>query len=348
MDRDVLPRVTYWTGTWDPQREAISKEIEALRQLHASPAPVVAFSSGNRTGVDLQKRVIKLSGNRWIAFRACAAIGELVGAVTHAFGRVDAWPIFRSLGRRPFIFTAVADGPPLNPAMYRRARVFVAESEPLAAALVDAGVQRQDIRIIYPGVDLAHFAPTPLPAGTFRILFASSPSEPSEIGPRGLGLLVELARRHADVEFVVLWRNWGDVRNGLDALKALAPPDNFRVEELGSRQMRDVYGAVHATICLFDTRVGKSCPNSIVEGLACGRPALIADTCDIARLVSSANAGIAGARTIDAISEGLITLRAGCAELGKNARALAETHFDVNDFCRKYKAMYHELARAAR
>lgn len=348
MDRDVLPRVTYWTGTWDPRREAISKEIETLRQLHAPPGPVVAFSSGNRTGVDLQRRVIKLSAKRWIAFRACAAIGEPVGAVTHAFGSVDAWPILRSLGRRPFIFTAVAEGPALNPAMYRRASVFVAESEPLAAALADAGVQPQNIRIIYPGVDLAQFSPTPLPAGRFRLLFASSPSEPSEIGPRGLALLVELAHRHPDIDFVVLWRRWGDVRKGLTALAALAPPENFRVEELGARRMPDVYAGVHATVCLFDTGVGKSCPNSVVEGLACGRPALIADTAGIARLVGSANAGIATRRTIDAVSEALLTLRARCAELGRGARALAEAQFDVNDFCRKYSNMYVEFARDTR
>ena len=32
MGRRMPPRVTYWTGTWDPRQEAISKEVELLRR----------------------------------------------------------------------------------------------------------------------------------------------------------------------------------------------------------------------------------------------------------------------------------------------------------------------------
>jgi len=348
MDRHVLPRVTYWTGTWDPAREAISKEIDTLRRLQTPPAPVVAFSAGNRTALDVRNRVVTLAGRRWMVFRTCAALCEPMGEVTHAFGRVNAWPIFRSLGRRPFVFTAVAPGPPLEPAMYKRATVFVAESETLATILIEAGVRREAIHIIYPGVDLAQFAPTAFPPPPFRLLFASSPAEPQEIESRGVGLLVELARRHADIEVVALWRNWGQMRQGLDAIADLSPPDNFRIEELGSRSMADVYGSVHATACLFSKNVGKSCPNSVIEGLACGRPTLIANTCGIAHLIASKRAGVAAPRALDALSDALATLRSNHQDLSAGARVLAEEQFDVRDFCRKYVDIYSGLARDRR
>jgi len=272
--------------------------------------------------------------------------GEQLGEVTHAFGRIDAWPMFRALGRRPFVFTAVAPAPLLDRKMYERASAFVAESEPLATALQDAGIPRQTIRIIYPGVDLLRFVPEPLPpAQPFRIVFASSPADPDEIEPRGIGLLIELAKRHRDIEVVVPWRRWGSLRRADRALMRLSPPPNFRIEHRGSRHMADVYASAHATACLFDEGVGKSCPNSVIEGLACGRPVLISRTCGIADLVGRHGAGVVSERRPDDLSAALQQLRENLVDLSRQARVLAEKEFGLDTFCRKYIDVYTELAR---
>jgi glycosyltransferase involved in cell wall biosynthesis len=184
-----------------------------------------------------------------------------------------------------------------------------------------------------------------MPARTpFRILFASSPADPSEFEARGLPLLIELARLHRDVEVVVLWREWGAVDEARRRLEALRPPDNFKVERRGARDMADVYASVHATACLFREGFGKSCPNSIVEGLACGRPALVTDTCGIARLVDAGQAGVSVARSLEAISEGLQRLRADIDQRQVSARRLAERHFGLERFIRAYSGIYAEMA----
>ena len=169
----MRPRVTYWTGTWDPEREAISKEVEILRRSHDRRASVVAFSPGNRSALVPTDGVWRLSGRQWIAFRALAACIEPQGQVTHAFGHLDGWHLLRSLGRRPFVFTVVVSGKPLEPRIYDRVSVFAAESEPIAAGLRTAGIADDRIRVVYPGVDLVRFSPAPMPPKVpFRLLFA--------------------------------------------------------------------------------------------------------------------------------------------------------------------------------
>jgi len=53
--------VTYWTGVWQPGREALSNEVQVLRDLNGGRAPVVSFSSGQRSTVSIGERVIRLS-----------------------------------------------------------------------------------------------------------------------------------------------------------------------------------------------------------------------------------------------------------------------------------------------
>ena len=101
MGRRVPARVTYWTGTWDPQREAISKEIEVLRGLGGGQAPVVSFSTGQRLGVDMRNRVVRLNASQWPLLRAIAALIEPRAELNHVFGALDAWHLLRAIRRRP-------------------------------------------------------------------------------------------------------------------------------------------------------------------------------------------------------------------------------------------------------
>src|SRR4026209_786748 len=153
------PRVTYWTGTWDPVREAISKEVQTLRRAIRPSAPVISLSAGQRTSISLRDRVIRLAGAQWMVFRATAALVEPFGDVTHAFGALNAWHLPRALGRRPIIFTVALPGPALEPALYDTVTMFVVESECLADDLRRAGVSADKIRVIYPGVNLADYRP---------------------------------------------------------------------------------------------------------------------------------------------------------------------------------------------
>ena len=228
-----------------------SKEVEILRRLQNPPASVVAFSPGNRSAFGPRDGVWRLSGRRWLSFRALAALVEPRGDVTHAFGHVDGWHQFRSLGRRPFVFTVVIPGSrssldgPLRPSLRRRERTACC-----------VATRRGDCERPYSDhlsrSRSYEFRPAPMPSGTpFRILFASSPAYPSEFDARGLPLLIELARRHRDIEVVVLWREWGAVDESRRRLEALGPPDNFKVERRGGRRMAEVYAGVTRRLVSF-------------------------------------------------------------------------------------------------
>ena len=339
------PRVTYWTGVWDPGREALSKEVEVLRRALAPRATVVSFSVGNARSAWQRAGVWKLASRHGLAFRALAPFLEWRGDVSHAFGAMNAWHLLRALGRRPLLLTVAIPGPALDPAMYRKVSLFVAETEPLAKALATAGIPAERVRLIYPGVDLAVFRPAPFPPPKpFRVLFASTPADPAEFDARGVTLLVEVARRAPDVEIIMPWRRWGDSAASQRALDALVPPPNVRIERRNVEDMAGAYAGAHAVVCLFAEGFGKSCPNSIVEGLACGRPALVARTCGIAELVGRAGAGIVTPRETEAVVRALRRLAASLEEHSQRARVLAEKVFGIDTFRRSYAEIYEDLA----
>ena len=119
------PQVTYWTGVWEPGREALSNEVQVLRELHGRRSPVVSFSCGQRSTVSLRDRVIRLSNTRWAMLRAVAAAIEPRGAVTHVFGAIDEWHLLRAVGRRPVVFTVALPGRAIDPAQSRNVSVFM-------------------------------------------------------------------------------------------------------------------------------------------------------------------------------------------------------------------------------
>ncbi|MBI3262651.1 MAG: glycosyltransferase family 4 protein [Acidobacteria bacterium] len=336
--------VTYWTGIWDPGREAVSGQVEALRR-GGRRGIVVSYSRGQGSKLLFKEGVVRLSRRQYPSLRALAMLLEPLGRVTHVVGGLGDWHLLRSLGRRPVLLTVAVPGGIEPSDFVGKVSLFAAESETLRDDLVTIGVPPDRIRIVYPGIDLARFSPSPLPAaGPFRLLFASTPSNVRELQVRGIPLLAELARAVPDVEIVVLWRRWGNEQAAREALGRLSPPRNFEIVFRDAADMAAEYRRCHAVACCYAAGFGKSCPNSIVEALACGRPALVTSTVGISGLIGRASAGVVTERTLDELVGGLAELRRRNEELSRNARALAVSQFDVNVFRARYQALYEELA----
>lgn len=343
MDRDVLPRVTYWTGVWHPSREALSKEVDLLRRQGGRVAPVVSFATRQKPEWCRKERVIKLAGHQQARLHLLAAALERFGDVTHAFGALSEWHLLRFLGRRPLVYTAALRGPTLDRWLYDKVAVFAAESQPLADILVAAGVSAQKIEIVYPGVDLDAYAPAPLPDGRFRILFASTPADVAEFDVRGILLMIEAARLLPDVDFVLLWRRWGDVAAATRALAALDPPPNVLVDLRDAADMVSEYQRAHATICAYAQGFGKSSPNSVIEGLACGRPTLVSPAVGTSALIEENGAGIVIRRDPEGLVAAITELRQDVEGFSRRARRLAESHFGVERFTARYAELYHRV-----
>jgi glycosyltransferase involved in cell wall biosynthesis len=342
------PRVTYWTGTWDVTKEAISKEIEALRVAHRRTAPVVAFSPAQRTRLDLAARVLLLSSRRWLLLRAAGAAIEPTGDVTHVFGGAASWHLLRAVGRRPVVLTAVIESRPeeqLPPIRFAR---VVVESETLVSQWIERGVPADCISIVRPGVDLRRYAPAAAPpTGRFRLLFASTPSDAEAIEARGIPLLVELARARPDLDIVVPWRAWGDVDGAKAALRALEPPANFDVRHETRADMPRHFADSHATIACFAAGAGKTLPNFVLEGLASGRPCVVTADSALAPAIAASGAGVVAARRVEDLSAAVDRLRDGWAACAAQARRLAETSFDAAQFVASYDRIYRDVSTGA-
>jgi glycosyltransferase involved in cell wall biosynthesis len=343
----MSPRVTYWTGTWDPAKEAISKEVNALRVGPRSGAPVVSFAPHQATRFVPRDRALCLSGRAWPILRVVAAVIERRGDVTHIFGGAFSWHLFRALGKRPILLTAVA--PRIGDERLPHTRIARVAIEVAAAAdeWVEAGVPRERVEVVPPGVDLEWYRPAPPPSTErFTLLFASTPSDASEIGPRGVPLLVELARLRPDLDVILPWRQWGDLETSRRALEALRPPSNV-VISVGDADMRDWYARAHATIVCFDRGVGKACPNFVLEGFACGRPCIATPEVGIAGLIETSGSGIVARRDARALAEAADRLRTDWTDYAERARALANDRFDMRRFRARYEQIYRDIASEA-
>ena len=346
MGCHVPPRVTYWTGNWNPGREAISSEISLLRNSLGAASVVVACSTRERVGVNASHRVLRIPASPW-TYQPVASVVERFGDVTHIFGGLDSWYPLRFLGRRPMIVTLVTAGSPLASALLDPVAVWVAEADHLADDARTAGIPTERIRVIRPGVNLELFRPSPVPDGPFKVLFASSPQAAEEFEARGVNLLVDAARLLPDVRFVFAWRHWGNQHELRAAIDALSPPPNVEINVADVPVMATVYASVHAVAALFAPGHGKSAANSIIEGLACGRPALVSQSSGLANLLRESAAGTVVSRTPEAVAEGITQLRAHYGIAVKRARSLAESHFDQAAFVTGYLRTYDAIANRA-
>jgi glycosyltransferase involved in cell wall biosynthesis len=345
----VPPRVTYWTGTWDPAREAISKEIESLRIGRRARAPVVSFAPRQRLRVAWGSRVLVLPARHWMALRAVAALLEPFGDVTHVFGGQVSWHLLRALGRRPVILTAVV--PPSGDGAVPTSRLaaVAVESKGSVDEWIRVGVPPERIEVIYPGIDLNWMRPLPPPAAARpALLFASTPADVADLEPRGVPLLVELARRRADIDVLVPWRAWGDLDAARRAVAALRPPRNFIISFGDCADMREQYARAWATIACFAPGTGKTCPNFVLEGLASRRPAILTPSVGIAAEVAGNGAGVVTDRTVSALDAAIDVLRADWTGYADRARALAERAFDLRLFHDRYHALYETASAAAK
>jgi glycosyltransferase involved in cell wall biosynthesis len=339
------PRVAYWTGTWEPQREAISKEIVMLRAFSRSRLPVVSFSPDQRSAYRPRERAILLSSRRWMILRAIAAAVEPAADLNHVFGGLESWHLLRSIGRRPVLLTAALLSPKeIDRRQAEKVSVFAAEAPAVVDDLRRCGVPEGRIELVYPGVDLAEHSPTPLPPGRLRVLFASSPRTPRGISDRGIPELVEAARHAPDVDFVFLWRTWDDPAAVDRAWRALNPPGNVSVLRRDADRMELVYASVHVVACCYRPGFGKAAPNSILEGLACGRPALVSETCGVADLVRHHRAGVTVGQDWRSLVRALRELQANLPEYAAAARRLAVECFDADRFRAQYAGIYERLA----
>jgi glycosyltransferase involved in cell wall biosynthesis len=269
--------------------------------------------------------------------------------INHVYTGLGDWHFLSILGRRPIVLTVTQRSVAADARLLSRVSHVVAESESLADTAHAAGIPRERISVMYPGVDLATFAALPPPpiTGVWKCVFASSPENLSEVDTKGLSLLIEFARVEPSFELTVLWRPFGP--DSEKALQTIQPglPKNVRIHAGRIERIQDHYRDAHFSIAPFRS-VGKPCPNSVLEALAVGRPALVSTYTDIGSLLERDQAGLRFPPTIEGLTHAYRQLRLNYETMQPASRACAERHFDLAEVISHYRHIYESVAVSRR
>ncbi len=337
------PRIAYWTSSFEPDVEAVAGEVACLRRMF--PGSVVWGVNARRPPRFSWRRGFGFPPRTQLAFRAVTGCLQRLFDLNHLFGGVGDWFHLRAIRRWPAVLTVAVEGETARPDLLAKIDQFVVEWPQAEAALLNLGVPRDRIRFIPPAVDLERFQPAVAPDSKFTVLFASSPDRADWLDARGMPLLLDVAERRADVRFRLVWRPWGD---SLPAVRRSIDERGLQnIDLLVGRfaNMAAHYHAAHATFLPFnDPRRCKPAPNSLIEGLACGRPGIMTQHVGLATIVAEAGAGICCEGGVEEIIEAIDRLRADWNTASRCARQLAERRFGVNDFITAYTQIYEALA----
>ncbi|MFZ3147619.1 MAG: glycosyltransferase [Methanothrix sp.] len=132
------------------------------------------------------------------------------------------------------------------------------------------------VNVVRPGIDLSqiHVDPPEKPDPEFVLLAGSAPWTRRQFDTKGFNLLLEVLTRHPQIRLICLWRGTM-YREWFDRVRSLGLAD--RVEIIQEKtDISRVLSRCHAAVVLSATSDQvKSYPNSLMEALAAGRPALV-------------------------------------------------------------------------
>jgi glycosyltransferase involved in cell wall biosynthesis len=335
-------------GHYDPRCEAVSKEIAALRRCPRQATVVSLTPRGRPAGIE-SRRTLWLRPAMYRALaRPLAWWMSRSRPIHHVFSNWPATPFLARLSGQAVVLTQLgsfsSDAKPMQKGP-RPVSLLVVECRRDRDEALARGWNPETLRWIHPGVDPREFREADVPAREpFTLLFAGVPFLPGYAEARGVDLVLDAARRMPDVRFRLLCREYVPANVGEACLEGLG---NLVVETWIHGDMPSVYAACHATLAPFRAGpLNKSCPNSLVESLAMGRPVLASKEVGIAPLVAEQGVGEVFAPTLEGLTSAIESLRIRYVERRRGARACAEKFFALDRFLRDYCGAYAEVSKS--
>jgi glycosyltransferase involved in cell wall biosynthesis len=220
-----------------------------------------------------------------------------------------------------------------------RFKYIVVESMRHQEILRQLDIADRKIRLIYPPATKVDYKPASPP---FKVLFASSPPGPHQFLSRGILLLLRVAARLPEVQFILVWRKRH--YEALRRLIAAAGVGNVSVINGYVADMGALYDAAHATILPgLDFTSFKPAPHSALESLGRGKPLLLTPTSSIADLVTQWRCGLVCEPTLAGFEAAVRSLMARYGEFQANCQRTAAACFSREVFIAKYRLLYEEL-----
>ncbi len=341
-------RPIYWTTCClEPEIEAISKEVFEL-QAHFG-GYVVAMNPNLRAQLSIRRRVLGLNPAFYPALRATIPVMEKFADISHVYGEPSPWLYHKTLRSRPLVLTVASEKGDINPQFVARCAKIIVQSASFKERLLSAGVSPDRVEVIYPGIDLSQFNPATTlcrDLSSPRVLFATAPRTREELQGRGVPLLIDAARLQPQARFHLLFRPWKSGYTSLEPTRQLLNQHDLANVTLTNEQanMADVYAAFDFTVAPFTSSDGgKECPNSVVEGLACGLPVLISSVVPFSTFVIEHDCGIVFKPDAKDLTLAIDKASQRYETLSRNARNAAEAHFSVSNNLAKIGRIYAEV-----
>lgn len=228
------------------------------------------------------------------------------------------------------------------------ARVIVQNPED-GAAIAGLGIDRRTIALIRgSGVDTAHYAPLPHPAGPTVTVALVARMLRSKGVPDAVAAIRRLRAEGLAIELVLAGPTDPDNSDSLDesALAVLASEPG--VEWLGHvADVRSVWG--RAAIAVFPSTYGEGVPKALLEAAACGRPIVAADMPGCREVVRPGETGLlVSPHDIAGLAEALAALAGDPVRrqtMGAAGRALVEREFGEPRVVEQTLTLYHAALR---
>ncbi|GJL58140.1 MAG: hypothetical protein NPIRA03_09970 [Nitrospirales bacterium] len=344
-------RVIYWnTSCLEPEIEAISKEVFQLAR-HFDPSLIFSINSHLLFRHSWKERFIGFHPNFDLLLRALIPMVARFGDIHHIYGELCPWIFFKTLHNvRPLLLTVASEKGTINQEFFNCCQKIIVQTETLREKLVDLGVEKTKVELIYPGVKCSQFRPVsdgPRITERPRVLFATAPRSQDEMEGRGVWLLLHAAKEAQDVDFTLLYRPWRTGYTSLNPTRNFIANHHIQNVVLDNAAVSDMsvlYRAHHFIVIPYTSSDGgKECPNSLIEALASGLPALISSACPFSYFVEAHQCGVvfepSPSNFIKALEEGVRKLPL----LSKNAAKVARKKFSQEIVLQKYETMYRKF-----
>ena len=343
-------RIIYWnTSCLEPEVEAVSKEVFQLAS-HFRPSFLFSINPQISLRGSLARRYLGFHPRFDPLLRILIPLLESAGDINHVYGEMSPWTFSKTLKRKPLVLTIASEKGTPQPDFFDRCRKIIVQTEAMHKTLRTLGVEESKVVVLYPAVELQRFAPRQASTKEMHrpnVLFATAPRTREEMQDRGVNLLLAAAKESLDVHYHLLYRQWRHRYTSLQPTRDLIAGDDLKNVTLTNGivdDMPSVYHANHFTIAPYTKPGGgKECPNSVIEGLACGLPALVSSATPFSHFVATHRCGVVFDPTpsslVAAIEAGLAQYR----QLSHNAVVVAQQYFSQTALFAKLAQIYREI-----
>jgi L-malate glycosyltransferase len=343
-------RIAYWTTSClQPEIEAVSKEVFQLASY---------FRNSLLFGISPHYILRASWKNRYVGFHArfdpllrlIIPLVERLCDISHVYGEATPWTFYKTLRSKPLLLTVASEKIFPRTDFLERCRKVIVQTDSFYQQLRGLGVEKEKLELLYPGVDLQRFRPSinvPQQRRTPKVLFASAPRSKEEMQNRGVYLLLEAAQMNPQVHYHLLYREWSSGYTSLAATaKWLETRDleNVTLTNSTVANMHCLYSNYDFTIIPYtEAKGGKECPTSVVEGLACGLPALISSYAPFAQFVAQHKCGVVFDPTPSSLVAAVEKGMRQYPELSANAVNVSHHYFSLDQLLRKMTQLYREV-----